>query len=560
MPRRLGHGQTLTIQQFDIARESVAERVADVPFAFATAQPVDLKDFDFLFPDLQDDLNNLLPESATTVANLVRLGKTMVDQSGNDKAGDADISALLTYFGQFIDHDITLELASADLPTLTNPALTPLPLDQIRDTLKNARSATLDLDSVYDLPAPRDGDKMVVGTVSSTGSPGPPLGRPPGKDDFNDLPRGPRTADPATDRAANIGDPRNDENTIVAQLHLAFLRAHNKLVDRWHSFTEPRRVMRQHYQYLVIHDFLMQVADKKIVEDILDNGTKFFKPFKEPFFMPLEFAVAGYRFGHTMVRKDYDFNVNFNTHGGIPASLDFLFTFTALTGQLGGGGLPEFETLPENWIIEWENFTGNNPRSKARKFDTKLVNPLFALRQFDGQPEIGLGAMLAVRNLLRGYLLRMPTGQAMATAMNLTPLTAAEIEEVASEVPPEPGKESQLDVIRSSGFAERTPLWYYILAEAAVHAKGKHLGELGSTLIAEVLIGLIEKSENSILRNPIWEPTLPMAKKGKFTLEEFVKVRGRVAIITRHTMKKPPENSDGFFALCSRPTTTSIFR
>ncbi|MFY9618245.1 MAG: heme peroxidase family protein [Pyrinomonadaceae bacterium] len=518
MARRLGHGEPITIEQFDGARESLVASVTDVPLAFAAGQPVDLKDFDFLFPDLQNDPNNLLPEAATTPANLVRLGKTMIDNIGNDAAGDADISALMTYFGQFIDHDITLELASADLPTLTSPALTPLPLDEIRNNLKNARSATLDLDSVYDLPAARDGDKMVIGTVSPTGSSNPPLGRPAGKDDFNDLPRGPRTADPATDRAANIGDPRNDENTIIAQLHLAFLRAHNKLVDRWHSFTEPRRVMRQHYQHLVIHDFLMKVADKKIVKDTLKNGTQFFKPFQEPFFMPLEFAVAGYRFGHTMVRKDYDFNVNFNTQGGIPATLGLLFTFTALTGQLG-----DFDTLPENWIIEWENFTGNNPRSKSRLFDTKLVNPLFNLTRSDGSPEAGLGAMLAVRNLLRGYLLRMPTGQALATAMNLTPLTAAELEEVASKVTAAPGQESQLEVLRSSGFAERTPLWYYILAEAAFHAKGKHLGPVGSTLIAEVLIGLVNKSENSILRTQFWEPTLPMANNGKFTLEDLLR-------------------------------------
>ena len=519
MARRLGHGETLTLEQFDSAREGLADVVADLPFAFAIAQPVDLKDYDFLFPDLQTNPNNLLPEAASTPANLVRLGQTMIDDSGNDAAGDSDIPALMTYFGQFIDHDITLELASADLPTLTNPALTPLPLDQIRNTLKNARSATLDLDSVYDLPAPRDGDKMVVGRVSATPTQDFPLTRPPGKDDFNDLPRGPRTADPATDRAANIGDPRNDENTIVAQLHLAFLRAHNTLVDRWHSFTEPRRVMRQHYQYLVIHDFLMQVADKNIVKGILKDGTKFFKPFQEPFFMPLEFAVAGYRFGHTMVRSDYNFNLNFNSSSGIPATIGLLFTFTALTGQLG-----DFETLPENWIIEWENFTGNNPRNKARLLDTRLVNPLFHLQDSVGNDEVGLGAMLAVRNLLRGYLLRMPTGQALATAMNITPLTAGQLEEVAAAVPTAPGKESQLDVLRSSGFNQRTPLWYYILAEAAFHAKGKHLGPLGSTLVAEVLIGLIEKSENSILRNPIWEPTLPHT--GKFKLEDLLRFAG----------------------------------
>lgn len=238
--------------------------------------------------------------------------------------------------------------------------------------------------------------------------------------------------------------------------------------------------------------------------------------------MPLEFAVAGFRFGHTMVRSDYDFNVNFNTSGQpntFPASLGLLFTFTALSGQLG-----DFDTLPENWIIEWENFVGNNPRSKARLFDTKLANPLFQLRKVDGTQEVGLGAVLAVRNLLRGYLLRMPTGQALATAMNITPLTAAEIEAVAASVTPPAGQESQLDVVRSSGFAQRTPLWYYILAEAASKARGKHLGPLGSTLVAEVLIGLIHKSENSILRNRLWEPTLPHT--GKFKLEDLLRFAG----------------------------------
>jgi hypothetical protein len=525
MSRRLGHGQTITIEQFQQARESVANNLSDVPLAFAAAQPVDLKDFDFMFPKLQKNANNLLPEAATTPANLARLGQTMVDAIGNDKAGDSQVPAILTYLGQFIDHDITLEIASANLEKLTSPSLTPLPLDEIRNTLKNARTATLDLDSVYDLPAPRDGDKMQIGVVTTLpNNTQPPLQRPKGKTDFNDLPRNPRSSDPATDRAARIGDPRNDENTIVAQLHVAFLRAHNAIVDRVGSFTRARRLLRQHYQHIVINEFLMQVADKKIVRKILRHGNQFYDAMAEPFFMPLEFAVAAYRFGHTMVRLDYDFNLNFNTSGKpntFPATVGLLFTFTALQDELGGN-----DTLPENWIIEWQNFVGKKNLNFARLFDTKLVNPLFHLRKETGVEEVGLGAMLAVRNLLRGYLLRMPTGQAIAKAMKITPLTPAEIEAAAAKVTPPAGGESQLEVLRSSGFSKRTPLWYYLLAEAAHHSRGKHLGPVGSTIIAEVLIGLIRRSDNSILRSKGWKPSLPSAKKGTFTLADLLKLAG----------------------------------
>jgi len=181
MSQRLGHGETITIEQFQEARASVAESVTNVPLAFAAAQPVDLKDFDFMFPKLQKNPNNLLPETAATPANLARLGQTMIDNVGNDPAGDSDISAIMTYFGQFIDHDITLELTSADLTRLTSPSLAPLPLAEIRNNIRNARTATLDLDSVYDLPAPRDGDKMVLGKVSPTGNANIPLKRPKGK-------------------------------------------------------------------------------------------------------------------------------------------------------------------------------------------------------------------------------------------------------------------------------------------------------------------------------------------------------------------------------------------
>jgi hypothetical protein len=504
MPR-IAHGETITLNQLNAAHASIANFTANVPFGFAAVTTVDLKNFDFMFPDLQNDPNNLLPESSTTRDNLVRLGETMRDLSGNDKAGDSEVPAIFTYFGQFVDHDITLEAGSISAEDLVKPTLVPLPLNTIRQDLKNSRTATLDLDSVYDPPALRNGALLEVGVVTPLNGTSAPTLRPPGKDDKNDLKRKPRSPQKEIDREALIGDPRNDENTIVAQLHLAFVRAHNAIVAQGKTFEEGRTILRQHYQHIVIHDFLKTIADEKVVNKILKSGNQFYDAMAEPFFMPLEFSVAAYRFGHSMVRSDYDFNLNFNTSGKpgtIPAALDLLFTFTALSGQLG-----DFDTLPDNWIIEWENFTQDKKRNRARRFDTQLVEPLFTLKDFDGSTLPAEVARLAVRNLLRGYLLRMPTGQAVAKALKVSPLKPSDIQKVATAV-------------------KGTPLWYYILAEAAAKKKGQSLGPVGSTIVAEVLIGLIRRSDDSILRTKNWKPTLPSAKKNTFTLTDLLKFAG----------------------------------
>ncbi len=170
--------------------------------AFAAFRSEDLQDFDFLFPRLQKDPNNLLPESSETPIRLANLAQTMKDSNPGSPSGDSDIPAAYTYFGQFVDHDVTLEAVSSPLPKLIDPNLKPLPLKEIRKRIRNTRTATLDLDSVYSSPAPRIGDKMQLGKVTPLNGQAAPTLRPPGKDDFNDLPREPRSTDPTHDRAA----------------------------------------------------------------------------------------------------------------------------------------------------------------------------------------------------------------------------------------------------------------------------------------------------------------------------------------------------------------------
>jgi nucleoid-associated protein YgaU len=511
MPR-VAHGEVATPEQLQQAEHDLASQAASTELGFAVAAPAALQDFDFLFLELQDDDANLLPKSATTVKRLKELGATMQDPGAGGDPGDANIPAIYTYFGQFVDHDITLEASSFNMEQLLAANMAPLALDKIRNELKNLRTASLELDSLYGPPAPRDPtnrNKLRIGRVSKA----PGTVRPPGKGDDNDLPREPRSGDIRHDRAALIGDPRNDENLIVAQLHLAFLKAHNQLVAQGRTFEQARRLLRQHYQHLVIHDFLRRVADPKVVDRILQHGNRVYDALAEPFFLPLEFTVCAYRFGHTMVRDDYDFNLNFS-----PAPLGLLFTFTALTGELG-----DFDTLPENWIIQWERFLApGGGKNKARRIDTKLADGLFHLQDLQGQEEQPEeAARLAVRNLLRGYGLRMPTGQAVARRLGLPVLTASQLEAAAASP-------QQAQVLRSARFLERTPLWYYLLAEAKHHG-GQRLGPVGSTLVAEVLIGLVRRSDDSILRSPGWVPSLPSAQPGRFELADllrFAKVVG----------------------------------
>ena len=507
---RLPHGMSITPDTVRNARKSMSARAADVPLGFAVAQPLDTRRFDFLFPDLQEDPANLMRVAGKTRNDLVQLGSAM----GTVFGGDANIPAAYTYFGQFVDHDITLETSSATGSQLVDPDLTPLPLARIRQDTQNLRTGALDLDSVYGLPAPLEGARMRIGKVSQSGN------RPRNKDDFNDLPREGRSADIVHDRAALIGDPRNDENLILAQLHLAFLRAHNELVDQGNSFRSARKLLRQHYQHIVLHDFLKRIVDPQIVDETITLN-RVYDPDEDDFFMPLEFSVAAYRLGHSMVRGNYDFNVNFQ-----PATLEQLFTFTALSGELG-----DFDTLPELWIIEWEKFINvGESLNKARRIDTKLVEPLEHLRMLTGEEEAGLAKRLAVRNLLRGYLLRIPKGQAVARALGERLQGVRDIPVLGpNRIKQGAASEEQVQVLEEAGFLERTPLWYYILAEAAELGGGQRLGPVGGTIVAEVLVGLVRRSAHSILRQNDWQPTLPGAQPGTFTLGDLLKFAGVLA-------------------------------
>jgi hypothetical protein len=428
-----------------------------------------------------------LPVFEPSDAFLKALAKEMVDKGG--PAGDnAQIPSGYTYFGQFVDHDITFDSSSS------------LDRQQDPDAVKNFRTPRFDLDSLYgrgregspqlyDQRSP-GGVKLLVGKNPATDEDGTALER-------RDLPRNDQGI-------ALIGDPRNDENTIVSQLHLTFIRFHNRVVDFVSEkpafdtpkkvFKEANRLVRWHYQWVVVHDFLKRIATAERVNKILqpDQNPRvnllFYKPGATPF-MPVEFSVAAYRFGHSMVRPSYRIN------GVVPE----LPIFSKSTRPSPLEAFHGFRRLPEAWTVDWSFFfkTGNRKPQPSRKIDTKLARGLTEL-----PGERGEMRSLPLRNLRRGVALKLPSGRRVALAMNAQPLTGRQL-----------GTDDH-----------PAPLWYYILREAAVREKGARLGPVGARIVAEVLLGLLDKDPLSYLSvEPTWTPELPGATANDFTMVDLIK-------------------------------------
>ncbi len=148
--------------------------------------------------------------------------------------------------------------------------------------------------------------------------------------------------------------------------------------------------------------------------------------------------------------------------------------------------------------------------------DPTLAEGLLRLIVDPGEPSV-----LAVRNLIRGSRLGLPTGQDVAEAMGVTPLTPAQVAPQGNQV--------VTPVLRRHGFDERTPLWYYILREARLQGGGNRLGEVGSRIVAEVFFGLLEGDPNSFLsKQPDWTPTLPSAVPNDFTMSDLLRFVGEL--------------------------------
>ena len=450
-----------------------------------------------------------------------KLARAMVTGGG----GDGKIPAGYTYLGQFVDHDLTMDPSRLPLEGEVSPA----------EMVQN-RSPRLDLDSLYGAGPgspgsaklyEADGLRLKVGTTI------PAEGVKAKKG--HDLPRVGKGALSASQQAL-IADPRNDENLIVAQTHLAMINFHNKVLSKVPTslppaqrFNRARKRVTLHYQWMLRHDYLPRICQPSVVNDVFKNGRKLVEPDAAPTdipTMPLEFSVAAFRLGHSMIRTEYNWNAKFPGDFG---SLDWMFIFSALGGDLGGE-----KRLISSWIADWRRMydfpAAGKPGLKApdsglnmaMRIDTRLSAALEFLPPptFGGNENASLiRRNLAFRNLARGNLVRLASGQQMVTRLkskgvNVTPLTRAQILNGSGGA-----KLDRLTAAEKNTVANRTPLWFYILREAEVN-NGRLKG-VGARIVAETFHRAMEGSKFSIVRNTEFRPILG-PRKGTFEMTDLL--------------------------------------
>lgn len=397
----------------------------------------------------------------------------MDGKSANDRTDSVPVG--MVFFGQFVDHDITLDASTTFDSVVDDPG-----------EIANVRTPTLDLDCIYGLGPEAQpylyvqggafgGAKLLTG-ADNAGQGGIAA---------SDLLRSPNGR-------AIIGDPRNDENRVISQLQLAIIRFHNHVCDTLHAeqgyegselYEKARKATTWHYQWAVVNDFLVTMCGKPVVEKILGCGRQHYCG-NAPY-IPIEFSVAAYRFGHSMIPMKVQVQ-----KGKSPLEL---------FGSVLGRGFEPLEN-PDG-VVDWHEllFTPENRQvERAQKLDTRLAGDLLQL------PFITEGEKsLATRNLLRGKTFLLPGGEKVAEAIGceqkVIDKVLKKIAKLSDDLPP-----------------HGIPLWLYILAEAEVigrqedngsTAEGEALGPVGATIVAETIIGLLELDAHSYLgANRNWSP------------------------------------------------------
>jgi hypothetical protein len=386
----------------------------------------------------------------------------------SDNCPDSRVAAGSPFFGQLVAHDITAD--RSPLVSRADPA-----------GVRNYRTPAANLECLYG---------------------GGPVGSPYLYD--RDDPALLLTGDHAGDVPRNaqgiavIGDPRNDVHLFVNQLHVALIHGHNLLVQRLREdgepessvFDEARRALTWHYQWAMLNDFLPSLIGDELTARLLEEGPTLYQPGDAPQ-IPLEFADAAYRYGHSQIRARYVIN----------ESSEPLPLFPDLIG---------FEHVPPERVISWSmlfDVPGAAPAQRAKRIDGRLPESLIQLPvAITGSVEEEAFHSLAARDLQRGQATGLPSGEAVAAALGDEPLAPDQVG------------------LAGLGWDAETPLWYYVLREADVQQQGDRLGTVGGRIVGEVLVGIVDADPDSYRAvDRTWRPTLPGATPGRYGIADLIR-------------------------------------
>ena len=388
-----------------------------------------------------------------------------------DSAGDcpdATVAAGWPFLGQFVAHDITAD--RSPLVSRADPT-----------GVRNYRTPAANLECLYG---------------------GGPIGSPY-LYDRNDpalLLTGAHAGDVPRNQqgVALIGDPRNDVHLFVNQLQVALIHAHNLLVTRLREddepetsvFDEARRALTWHYQWVLLNDFLPTLVGEELARRLLRDGPTLYEAGDTPQ-IPLEFADAAYRYGHSQIRDRYLVN-----QSSEPVPL-----FPDLIG---------FEAVPPERVVTWSllfDTPHEPPAQRAKRIDGRLPESLIKLPlAITGTVDEDAYHSLAGRDLQRGQATALPSGEAVARELGIEPLGRSQVG------------------LAEHGWDAETPLWYYVLREADVQQQGDRLGEVGGRIVGEVLVGIIDADPESYRSvNRAWRPTLPAAAPDRYTVTDLIR-------------------------------------
>jgi hypothetical protein len=442
------------------------------------------RDFAFFFPAAHGPMQDR--------DELIALNERMRDDLSADN-DSAVTPAGFTFFGQFVDHDLTLTAVKTEFAA-QGPDFDEFRKDLPIGALDNVRTPEFELDSVFGRGPEGTADDGTAIAHFLYRDPPHDLRLRTGSDTHAapwDLPREPTNADGF--EVAIIGDPRNDENKLIAQVHGIFLRAYNRFYEHaagspTERYNEARRLLTETYHAILLHDYVRRFASKPVFENVLATRAARYraiahtKPDGRPE-MPAEFAFALFRFGHSQVRDGYRLNAT----TGVPTFNDGAEDLSGLT-RIRPGLAWDHRLFFDDRLGTAGHVTPAG-LNHSRRIDTRLAQSLFRLKRPAVDPTMN-ERRLAARNMLRARAVGLASGEQAAQALGIAPLDPA-----------------TLGVDDLPSIAGRTPLWYYILKEAEL-AGGEHLGTVGSIILAETILGILATAQGSSFRHNDWS-TVP---------------------------------------------------